>query len=89
MTAPTTITWVADWDNVLPAQTVSSRRSTTSSRHPGRQFEGVVHACIAQLVACAKCGTLRRGRGPHAPRWRDGVVVDCAGIPVPALEAQP
>lgn len=39
------------------------------------------------LHSCPACGTLRRGRGQHAPRWRDGVVVDCAGIPV--SEAKP
>jgi len=62
---------------------VFSHRATTSSRHPGRTFEGTVKATTRRAL-CPKCGTWwRGGMGPHAPRWvdRNGahVQVDCAG----------
>lgn len=45
-------------------------------REPGA---APVYAVQSLLSPCPSCGVLRRGTGPHAPRWRDGVVVDCAG----------
>lgn len=74
----TTYSHPGEWDAVLPAVS-ASQRSTTSSRHPGREFVGTVYHLAANLTPCADCGVLRRGRGPHAPRWRNGAVVDCQG----------
>lgn len=61
-----------------------SRRATTSSRHPGRVFEGTVKYRIGHVVKCESCGNYRRaGFGAHGVLWavRDGVrvLVDCIG----------
>lgn len=68
-----------------------SHRATTSSRHPGRVFEGTVKATTRRAL-CLKCGCWwrwwRGGMGPHSPMWStrpDGtkVIVDCSGDEVP------
>lgn len=75
----TTYSHPGEWDSVIAARTAASQRSTTSSRHPGREFVGTVYHLAANLTECEGCGVLRRGTGPHAPRWRDGVLRDCQG----------
>lgn len=61
---------------------VHSQRSTTSSRTPGRVNQGTVAVRPARLERCT-CGHVRMLlAGPHAPRWRDGELVDCGGTPV-------
>lgn len=34
---------------------------------------------IAGLVQCPDCKGWWLGGWPHAPHWRDGVLVDCSG----------
>jgi len=36
-------------------------------------------ALVARIHPCPECGVLRRGSGPHAPRWSDAGLVDCRG----------
>ena len=77
----TTVSHEADWSGVLPTK-AASHRNITSSRHPGREFTGVVyHETQTQtLTVCPDCGGWRQqSLHPHAPRWRDGKLVDCAG----------
>ena len=76
------------WD-VMPQSTVGlSHRSTTSSRHPGRSFEGTVAYEITRIVLCEKCGLSRReGTELHAWWWsKDAsgrhIKVDCTGTEV-------
>jgi hypothetical protein len=61
--------------------TAPSFRSTTSSRKPGRAIQGTVRVKLVGLVWCsAGCGHRRyASTSPHAPRWKDGVLVDCRG----------
>lgn len=74
----------SEWDSVLPATTGKSHRATTSSRHPGRVFEGTVTYQVAQVVPCEKCGRPRRASvHPHSVLvHREGertVRRDCVG----------
>lgn len=78
----------SEWDQLLPATVGHSHRSTTSSRHPGRAFEGTVNYEIARVVPCAKCGHPRRDSvHPHSVTLRrvgDRFIrVDCVGQEVP------
>lgn len=41
--------------------------------------EGTPLALVARIHPCPDCGALRRGSGPHAPRWTDRGLVDCRG----------
>jgi hypothetical protein len=72
------VTYEADMYAV--SATVASRRSTTSSRHPGRAIEGTVRFRKRGLVQCG-CGSMRVALdGPHAPLvLLPGVVRDCLG----------
>jgi len=56
-----------------------SRRSTTSSRLPGKAIEGTVWVLKTKLVRCADCGRLWLGGEHHAMHWRQGVLVNCVG----------
>lgn len=47
------------WDVVPQRTTGVSHRSTTSSRHPGRTFEGTVAYEITRIVLCDRCGLSR------------------------------
>lgn len=59
---------------------VRSQRVTTSSRYPGRKFEGVVHVEAGELALCPDCGHKRMaGPEPHSPHWRGDNLVDCVG----------
>lgn len=62
------------------ATTVASRRSTTSSRHPGRAMVGTVVTSRRGLVRCV-CGGMRTPfDGPHSPVVVSvGTVRDCTG----------
>jgi transposase len=86
VSAPTpriTFSWPGDWDRLQSATIAHSHRATTSSRHPGRVFEGVVTYRLGRIVECPRCGALRyAGTGPHAPHWHDGRRVDCVGAMV-------
>lgn len=87
MTAPNVIpgaTQEAPGSTSDTPRVVFSYRSTTSSRHPGRVFEGHVAYAASRIVQCPDCGHMRSGGpGPHAPRFNaQKVLVDCAGRPV-------
>jgi hypothetical protein len=78
-----TFSYPAEWDRLLAATVAHSHRATTSSRHPGRVFEGVVTYRLTRIVECPRCGGLRySGTGPHAPHWVGGELVDCVGAMV-------
>lgn len=76
----------SEWDAIVPASRGVSHRSTTSSRHPGRTFEGSVNYEVRRITQCPDCGFMRlAGLGPHAPRLNARrELVDCAGRPVGA-----
>jgi hypothetical protein len=82
MSAPT-FSHPGEWDGVLASDVAHSQRATTSSRRPGALIRGTVTYRRHEIAPCPDCGVLRRGDGPHAPRWwqLDGVwaVRDCAG----------
>jgi hypothetical protein len=41
-------------------------------------------AAVPKIVPCEACGGMRYlSRSPHAPRWHDGLMVDCVGEEVP------
>ena len=86
MTAPTVNPFAGEWDAIGLAKTGISHRATTSSRHPGRVFEGSVHYEVRGIAPCPDCGFMRRDvGGPHAPRLNaEHHLVDCAGRPVAA-----
>lgn len=63
-----------------------SHRSTTSSRTPGRVNQGTVWSIASALVRCEDCAVLTTdfvAPGRHGTHWHDGVLVNCAGKPVP------
>lgn len=72
-----------EWNDVL-STSVRSHRSTTSSRHPGKTFEGTVAVQMTPLVKCSRCGGVSRF-GDHPARHfraRRGDAVawfDCSG----------
>lgn len=60
--------------------TKASHRATTSSRTPGRINRGTVRVEARALVQCPDCGAMTFDSDhPHAPHFRDGVLVDCIG----------
>lgn len=62
---------------VQSPQTISSHRSTTSSRRPGVAITGTVRVKFTELVRCGKCRRLWFGGAVHSPHWKDGKLVDC------------
>lgn len=73
-----------EWDQHLGASVGHSRRSTTSSRLPGREIVGTVAYHLAGVVPCEACGHLRRASAhPHSvtiQRRGDRFMrVDCIG----------
>ncbi len=76
--------WDAYFAGERSADAQASQRSTTSSRYPGVKFRRAVYGRGKRgVVVCPGCGALRRNFDtPHAPHWRNGVLVDCVGRPV-------
>lgn len=61
----------------------STRRYTTNSRGPGQQGIPVsIH--LVGVACCVKCRSIRAASvEPHAPRYVNGGLRDCAGELIP------
>lgn len=61
----------------------ASEPSTDELRNRAEGLRMTERALSSPLSPCPKCGTLRYGKGPHAPRWRliggEPRLVDCSG----------